>query len=273
MKTSRILEMIYIMLNERHKTAEELADHFGVSLKTIYRDVDTLAKAGIPISKQQGVNGGIVLNENYAINKSKLTSSEEKVLIKSLDEIKKLPNAQLEYALKLMKQFFNEAATLWVNTDEVSLEMLEKFNVVKRATIEKNVLEFQYYSNGEFLKYRVEPYQIRIKDGKWKVLIRNIRQNTFAELFISRMTSIVVKSKTFSKRDIPLEFQRSRRREYQNVEFLINGDIDKLLNKYPIECFEFGQEKTVLKLKVSSADSLDELLSTNPSWKLLSEKE
>lgn len=89
MRTNRLLEMIYLLLDDRQQIAEELANHFGVSFKTIYRDVDTLAEAGIPITKQQGINGGVVLSKNYAINKSKLTASEEAALMNALDSIKR----------------------------------------------------------------------------------------------------------------------------------------------------------------------------------------
>ncbi|VDN49298.1 putative HTH domain protein [Petrocella atlantisensis] len=273
MRTSRILEMVYILLNERHQKAEELANHFGVSVKTIYRDVDTLAKAGIPISKQQGVNGGIVLNEKYAINKSKLTPSEEKVLMQSLEEIKKLPNAQLEYALKLMKQYFNEAATLWVGTDEVCVNMQEKFGTVKRATIEKNVIEFKYYSNGIFHDYRVEPYELRIKNGIWKVLIRSIKQRTFEEIYLARMSSIEIKSKIFSRREVPIDFQNTAVKKLKVVKFFVDGDIEKLLDVYPIECFDLEQDKSVLTLKVASYEKAEELLRSNPTWELITETE
>ncbi len=195
MRTNRLLEMIYLLLNDRQQTAEELAKHFEVSIKTIYRDVDTLAEAGIPITKQQGINGGIVLSKHYAINKSKLTKSEEAALMLALDQLKKLTNAQLEYALKLMKQYFNEAGTMWVNTGDISLDIQEKFHQVKRATIEKNVIEFNYYVGGKYVNYRAEPYELRIKGDVWKVLIRKIREMSFEEVYLSRITDMVRVSK------------------------------------------------------------------------------
>ena len=57
------------------------------------------------------------------MNKSKLTATEESALMEVTEGIKKLPNAKLEYALKLLRQYFNEGATIWVNTDDVSLDI------------------------------------------------------------------------------------------------------------------------------------------------------
>jgi len=49
MQINRLFEIIYILLNKKTTTAKELAERFEVSVRTIYRDVDTLSSAGIPI--------------------------------------------------------------------------------------------------------------------------------------------------------------------------------------------------------------------------------
>lgn len=252
MRTSRLLEVIHLLLNKRQQTAEELANHFDVSLKTIYRDVDTLSSAGIPISKQQGVNGGIVLSENYVTNRSKLTKSEEAALMTALEEIKKLPNMQLEYALKLMKQYFNEAATNWVNTDDISIDLQDKFHQVKRATIEKRVIEFRYFSDGEFLKYLVEPYELRITGDVWKILVRKIREKTYEEIFLARMVDIEIKTKSFTRRDIPEELCKKYSGEIVEHSFKIAEMNEEIINRFPIENFVFDDNIITLKVKVRS---------------------
>jgi len=157
-----MIEMIYLLLDNRQQKAQVLADHFNVSTKTINRDVETLYKAGIPITMQQGVSGGIILDERYMTNQKKLSAREEKGLTSAIDNIKKLPNAQLEYALKLLKQYFNEAGTMWVNDNNVALDIQNIFHKIKVAIIEKNVIEFEYFNDMKFLNYVVEPYELRI---------------------------------------------------------------------------------------------------------------
>ena len=49
MKINRLFQIIYILLYKKHVTAKELAKKFQVSTRTIYRDIDTLSIAGIPI--------------------------------------------------------------------------------------------------------------------------------------------------------------------------------------------------------------------------------
>lgn len=244
--------MIYLLLNNRQQKAQDIADHFGVSTKTIYRDVETLAKAGVPVSMQQGIGGGIVLSENYAINKTKLTASEEAVLMKALDDIKKLPNAQLDYALKLLKQYFNEAGTLWVNTDDVSLDMQDKFHSVKAATIEKRVIEFEYYTGQKYKQYRVEPYELRLKGEIWTVLVRQIKTDSFEEVYLSRMKDIETKAKHFTRREIPDEFGKRYGGNVIEVCFEVVELTEEILNQFPIENFVFRDDQTLLNLKVKT---------------------
>lgn len=254
MRTSRIIEMIYLLLNNRQQKAQDIADHFGVSTKTIYRDVETLAEAGVPISMQQGIGGGIVLSDNYAINKTKLTVSEEVVLMKALDEIKKLPNAQLDYALKLLKQYFNEAATLWINTDDIALDIQDKFHKVKVAIIEKRVIEFDYFTNLKFIKYRVEPYELRLKGDVWNLLVRHIKTDCFEEVYLARMKDIDIKTKCFTRRELPVEYGKRYGGTINEIRFQVTDLTDEILNRFPIENFEFAEDEIFLCVKVKETE-------------------
>lgn len=244
--------MIYLLLNNRQQKAQDIADHFGVSTKTIYRDVETLAQAGVPISMQQGIGGGVVLSDNYAFNKTKLTASEEVSLLNALENIKKLPNAQLDYALKLLKQYFNEAGTLWVNTDDVSLDMQDKFHFVKGAIIEKRVIEFEYYTSQKYKQYHVEPYELRLKSEIWMLLVRHIKTKSFEELYLSRMKNVEIKSKYFTRREIPDEMGKRYGGAVSEVCFEVIELTEEILNQFPIENFEFKDNQTFLNLKVKA---------------------
>lgn len=271
MRTSRIIEMIYLLLNNRQQKAQDIADHFGVSTKTIYRDVETLAQAGVPITMQQGIGGGIVLSENYAINKTKLTTSEEVVLMKALDDIKKLPNAQLDYALKLLKQYFNEAGTLWINTDDVALDIQDKFHLVKTATIEKRVIEFAYYMDGQFSNYRVEPYELRLKGELWALLVRQIKTDIFEEVYLARMKDIEIKTKHFKRRELPDEFGKRYDGVVKDICFEVVELSDEILNRFPIESFEFENNQILLNLKVRNDENELRIQELFPNLKYIDE--
>ena len=70
MRSERLFEIVFILLNQKRTTAQELAKKFGVSVRTIYRDMDILSSAGIPVYTMQGTGGGIFIDESFTINKS-----------------------------------------------------------------------------------------------------------------------------------------------------------------------------------------------------------
>ena len=59
MKINRLLEITLILLNKKSVTAQELAERFKVSTRTIYRDVDELSSAGVPVFTNKGSGGGL----------------------------------------------------------------------------------------------------------------------------------------------------------------------------------------------------------------------
>ena len=77
MQINRLFEIVYILLEHQCMTAKELANRFEVSVRTIYRDIDVLSAAGIPIYMTRGKGGGISLLPNFILNKTVLTESEK----------------------------------------------------------------------------------------------------------------------------------------------------------------------------------------------------
>lgn len=59
MRESRLFRIVYYLLRNGKTTAPELAQKFEVSIRTIYRDIDAISSAGIPIYATQGKGGGI----------------------------------------------------------------------------------------------------------------------------------------------------------------------------------------------------------------------
>jgi len=73
MRIDRMLSIVVILLNRRKIKAQELADRFEVSLRTVYRDIEAINLAGIPIISNQGGGGGYEIPENYKLNKQYLS--------------------------------------------------------------------------------------------------------------------------------------------------------------------------------------------------------
>jgi predicted DNA-binding transcriptional regulator YafY len=69
MKIDRLLGIVVLLLSKKKVTAKELSVLFEVSERTIYRDVDTINLAGIPITTQQGSGGGISIMSGFTMDR------------------------------------------------------------------------------------------------------------------------------------------------------------------------------------------------------------
>jgi len=87
MQINRLFEIVYLLLSQQRVTARALAERLGVSTRTIYRDLDTLSVAGIPIYSEKGRGGGISLLPDFVLSKSLLSEQEQDELKQWIDGI------------------------------------------------------------------------------------------------------------------------------------------------------------------------------------------
>ena len=76
MQINRLFQIVYNLLEHGKSSAPELAEKFGVSTRTIYRELEAISAAGIPIYATQGKGGGVSLLENYVLGKSLFSEKE-----------------------------------------------------------------------------------------------------------------------------------------------------------------------------------------------------
>jgi len=77
MQISRLFRLLYLLLERERIPASELAQTLEVSVRTIYRDVQTLGEAGIPVYAERGRDGGIAILPTFRLNKSMLSAGEK----------------------------------------------------------------------------------------------------------------------------------------------------------------------------------------------------
>lgn len=87
MKIERLLSIILMLINRPQLTARELSEKFEVSIRTIYRDIETIIAAGIPVVSWQGKKGGFCLMENYRVDRQLLTLSDITSILTALKGI------------------------------------------------------------------------------------------------------------------------------------------------------------------------------------------
>lgn len=90
MKSDRLLAITMMLINNKKMSAKELADYFEVSVRTIQRDMEHLAMAGVPIFADVGKNGGYRIAPGYKLSNNFLNSGEATMLVALLKNIEHL---------------------------------------------------------------------------------------------------------------------------------------------------------------------------------------
>jgi len=109
MKINRLIEIIILLLNKQKVTANELISRFGVSMRTVYRDVEELSAAGVPVYLIKGEEGGILLLlPEHFFNKSVLSESERDNLTAALKTMCAVKYLETDTALEKVGALFKE---------------------------------------------------------------------------------------------------------------------------------------------------------------------
>ena len=220
MQINRLLEIVYILFEKKTVTAKELAEHFEVSQRTIYRDVDKLSGAGIPIYASKGKGGGISLLDNFVINKSMLSDKEQIDILASLQGMKALNVPDVESVLNKLATMFEKNYADWIDVDFSNWgsnpEDKEKFNLLKTAIINKYTVEFDYYSSyGEKTKRSFEPLKLLFKGQAWYVYGFCTGKRDYRVFKVTRIKNLVLSKERFTRtmpQDISKEFQEEAKK-------------------------------------------------------------
>ena len=172
MQINRMFEIIYILLNKKSQTAKELAEHFGVSTRTIYRDIDALSLAKIPVYTEKGKGGGIRLLPDFVLGNSLLSEGEQREILSALEGLSSVKTAETSQVLQKLSALFNKPAENWLQVDfsDWSFANSGLWEDLKTAIRNQMVVEFDYYSTaGEKTRRRIEPIQLWFKLRAWYV--------------------------------------------------------------------------------------------------------
>lgn len=217
---NRLLSIIYILMNKGTITAAELAKRFEVSVRTIYRDIETLSMAGIPVYTVKGKNGGIRLTEQFVLNKMLVSKKEQQQILAALHSLKET-GAQEETAILVkLGDFFMEKPESWVAIDfsDWSGRRKELFNQIREAILNRYVIQFDYYGQyGDMAHRCVEPIQLLFKEYTWYVRAYCRTKQDMRLFKVMRMKRVEVLEETF-----PLKNIEALRQQPEDISMMEN---------------------------------------------------
>jgi predicted DNA-binding transcriptional regulator YafY len=244
MKLERLLSIIILLVNRRMVQAKELAERFEVSVRTIYRDIEAINGAGIPIVTYQGTNGGIGLAEGYRLDRNVLTNDELAAIVTALRSIS--TSYGNEQHLQLMEkmnsvvlpqyaeEFQHKASRVLIDYSpwEGNERLRPKLQLLKEAVDRCRIAEF-IYSNAEgLMSHRiVEPHMLIMKGRQWYLKAYCRGKEQFRLFKLKRMKElIIVPESTFVRRAFPAQDgttnQQSPRDSSNTTEFVLRFRAD-----------------------------------------------
>lgn len=204
MQESRLFKIVYYLLDKGKSTAPELAEKFEVSIRTIYRDLDAISAAGIPIYATQGRGGGISLLQDYILDKSLLSDQEKEKILMALQGIIATEDTKADELLSKLGGIFQTKIQDWIEVDfsdwMKNTPNQDVFNTIKGAIFTKNTIKFSYFgSNGSFSKRTVEPIKLVFKSKDWYLYGFCLLKNDFRFFKLTRIKGLEVLAETFTR--------------------------------------------------------------------------
>ncbi|GGV07200.1 transcriptional regulator [Streptomyces filipinensis] len=204
MRASRLVTLLLLLQNRGRMTARELAEELEVSVRTVYRDVEALGGAGIPLYGEAGHAGGYRLVDGYRTRLTGLTADEaqaaflaalpgtaaelglgEALATAQLKLRAALPAELREHAGRIQERFLLDAPSWYDDVDRTP-----HLAAVAAAVWELRevVLRYRRWRAPEEIERRVQPYGLVLKAGRWYLVaggpsgIRTYRVDQIVEL-------------------------------------------------------------------------------------------
>ena len=195
MKDNRLFRILYYILEKEKVTANELADKFEVSVRTIYRDIDSISSVGVPIFTTQGKGGGIKIDNEFILNKSVFDANEKEQIIAALQGLEKTNEAYKSELITKLSALFKIKNSNWIEIDFTSWESnntyQDLFNTLKIAIINKNIISFSYISSkAEKINREVKPIRLLFKEQDWYLYGFCLLRNDFRYFKLSRVKDL-----------------------------------------------------------------------------------
>ena len=220
----RLISIIYILMNKGTVTAGELAERFEVSVRTIYRDIEALSVAGIPVYCKKRKHGGISLTEKFVLNKLLITKEEQQEILSALvglQETEVSENGREQEILQKLGEFFRSEPIPWVHIDLSDWSGLRKqmYEDIKQAILTRHVVEFDYYGQNRPMSHRVvEPVQLQFKEYTWYLRAYCRERKEFRTFKLFRMQRLEVREESFvPKKETVWEFGMKQQGEDWSV--------------------------------------------------------
>lgn len=213
MKIDRLVSIIMLLLEKDRISAGEMADMFEVTPRTIYRDIDSINMAGIPVHAIPGVGGGFEIMQQYKVEKNIFSTSDLSAILMGLSNMSTVMRGEeLVNAFAKVKSFIpaEQAKDIELKANQIYIDLtpwIDNRNIqsylelIKTAIQDNRLLSFDYADRyGNKSSRRAEPYQLVLKDSHWYWHGYCLERNDYRVFKISRTSNLSMEKAIFDPR-------------------------------------------------------------------------
>ncbi|MDE5932143.1 MAG: YafY family transcriptional regulator, partial [Lachnospiraceae bacterium] len=185
--------------------------------RTIYRDIDAINMAGIPIRSIAGVGGGFEIMPEYKIDKKVFSTADLSAILMGLSSLSNIVRGdELVNALAKVKSFIpaDKAKDIEMKTNQICIDLspwlgnrnIQPYLQIIKAALESyRLISFEYIAHhGNKTVRTVEPYQLVLKSSHWYFYGYCYDRNDYRLFRLSRMSDLQMRQETF----VPRNFQK-----------------------------------------------------------------
>lgn len=270
MKYQTMLKILFLLLARKKVSAKYIADRYELSLRTVYRYIDELSLADVPIYNVRGRNGGYAISDTYKIPATFLTDEESEKIITTLTQInKELGSNVIETAItKLSAVSKGGEESLSLNLGNLIIDgtawgtvgvYTETLKLIQQAIESKNLVTISYVNReGEASERVIEPHLLALKQGLWYTYAYCTLRKEFRLFKVGRIEKAKLLSDTFSRREIESVneiFSKWYAEEPEDVDFIVDksfkADVEEWLGVNNVSVQKDGTVIASTKLPIN----------------------
>lgn len=213
-RIDRLNAILIQLQSKRIVKAQEIADRFDISLRTVYRDIRSLEEAGVPIGAEAGV--GYFLQENYHLPPVMFSNDEASALLFGEKLIEKMSDEKIKAdfcaALYKIKAVLKPAEKDYLEKLHEHISVYNFNNMgnsyqqlwlseIRDALVRQKVLRIRYESKfaGEAICREVEPIGLCNYSSRWHLIAWCSLRKAYRDFRLDRIEALELTSQNFSK--------------------------------------------------------------------------
>jgi predicted DNA-binding transcriptional regulator YafY len=216
-RIDRLTAILIQLQTKRVVRAEEIANRFEISLRTVYRDVKALMEAGVPIGSEAGK--GYFIVDGYHLPPVMFTQSEASALVLAGKLVEKMTDksirSEFESALFKIQSVLHDPEKDHLESLQTHIEVRQRPKVenefpdhflkdIQKAVVDKDVLQLQYFSSysAEFTRREVEPIGLFYYGEAWHMIAWCRLRNGYRDFRADRIKELKITNQKFDPHNL-----------------------------------------------------------------------